>query len=50
MYLPYDEELQIIIQNDNFLDKEFIEVKDLPKENLPLIKIGLGIRFLGRVL
>ncbi|MCC0733525.1 MULTISPECIES: glycoside hydrolase family 65 protein [unclassified Clostridioides] len=36
MYLPYDEELQIIIQNDNFLDKEFIEVKDLSKENLPL--------------
>ncbi|MCC0658659.1 glycoside hydrolase family 65 protein [Clostridioides sp. ZZV14-6154] len=36
MYLPYDEELQIIVQNDNFLDKEFIEVKDLPKENLPL--------------
>lgn len=36
MYLPYDEELQIIVQNDNFLDKEFIEVKDLPEENLPL--------------
>ncbi|MGO1044418.1 glycoside hydrolase family 65 protein [Clostridioides difficile] len=36
MYLPYDEDLQIIVQNDNFLDKEFIEVKDLPKENLPL--------------
>ncbi|MEZ7089587.1 glycoside hydrolase family 65 protein [Clostridioides difficile] len=36
MYLPYDEELQIIIQNDNFLDKEFVEVKDLPKENFPL--------------
>ncbi|UWD46931.1 family 65 glycosyl hydrolase domain-containing protein [Clostridioides difficile] len=36
MYLPYDEELQIIVQNDNFLDKEFIEVNDLPEENLPL--------------
>ncbi|HID1283318.1 TPA: glycosyl hydrolase family 65 protein, partial [Clostridioides difficile] len=36
MYLLYDEELQIIIQNDNFLDKEFVEVKDLPKENFPL--------------
>ncbi|OJT85791.1 hypothetical protein BM535_22050, partial [Clostridioides difficile] len=22
--------------NDNFLDKEFVEVKDLPKENFPL--------------
>ena len=36
MYLPYDEELDIIVQHDDFLDKEFIKVKDLPKENLPL--------------
>lgn len=36
MYLPYDEGLDIIVQHDDFLDKEFIKVKDLPKENLPL--------------
>lgn len=36
MYLPYDEDLDIIVQHDDFLDKEFIKVKDLPKENLPL--------------
>ena len=36
MYLPYDEELDIIVQHDDFLDKEFIKVKDLPKENLPI--------------
>ena len=36
MYLPYDNDLGIIVQQDNFLDKDFIEVKDLPKENLPL--------------
>lgn len=36
MYLPYDEELNIIVQHDDFLDKEFIKVSNLPKENLPL--------------
>ncbi|MGL5315740.1 MAG: glycoside hydrolase family 65 protein [Peptostreptococcaceae bacterium] len=36
MYLPYDKELDIIVQHDDFLDKEFIKVSDLPKENLPL--------------
>ncbi len=36
MYLPYDEELGIIVQHDTFLDKEFIPVKDLDKCNLPL--------------
>lgn len=36
MYLPYDEELNIIVQHDDFLDKEFIKVSDLHKENLPL--------------
>lgn len=36
MYLPYDEELDIIVQHDDFLDKELIKVKDLPKGNLPL--------------
>ncbi|MDU4934754.1 MAG: glycoside hydrolase family 65 protein [Peptostreptococcaceae bacterium] len=36
MYLPYDKDLDIIVQQDNFLDKDLIEVKDLPRENLPL--------------
>lgn len=36
MYLPYDKELDIIVQHDDFLDKEFIKVDDLTKENLPL--------------
>lgn len=36
MYLPYDKELDIIVQHDDFLDKEFIKVAELPKENLPL--------------
>ena len=33
MYLPYDEELDIIVQHDDFLDKEFRKVKDLQKCN-----------------
>lgn len=36
MYLPYDNDLDIIVQHDDFLDKELIKVKELPKENLPL--------------
>ncbi len=36
MYLPYDEELGIILQQDNYLDKEQILVKDLDKKHLPL--------------
>ncbi len=36
MYLPYDEELDIIVQHDDFLDKKFIKVSNLPKDNLPL--------------
>ncbi|MGL4913246.1 MAG: glycosyl hydrolase family 65 protein [Romboutsia sp.] len=36
MYLPYDKELDIIVQHDDFLDKEFIKVNDLSKGNLPL--------------
>lgn len=36
MYLPYDEVLDIIVQHDDFLDKEFIKVNDLQKSNLPL--------------
>jgi maltose phosphorylase len=36
MYLPMDEKTGLILQQDNFLDKEIIAVKDLDKKNLPL--------------
>ncbi|HKL41545.1 MAG TPA: family 65 glycosyl hydrolase domain-containing protein [Clostridia bacterium] len=38
MYLGYDEERNIFLQQDGFLDKEQILVKDIPKEELPLVK------------
>lgn len=36
MYLPYDETLGIYLQQDGFLDKELITVKDLPKSERPI--------------
>lgn len=36
MYYPYDEELGVFLQQDGFLDKELIAVKDLDKKHLPL--------------
>ncbi len=36
MYFPVDEERQVFLQQDGFLDKELIAVKDLPQEDLPL--------------
>ncbi|MFE4710429.1 glycoside hydrolase family 65 protein [Paenibacillus sp. NPDC056722] len=36
MYYPVDEELEIFLQQDGFLDKEIIKVKDLHPEHLPL--------------
>ncbi len=36
MYLPEDKELGIFLQQDGYLDKEQILVKDLHKSNLPL--------------
>ncbi|MFD0767012.1 family 65 glycosyl hydrolase domain-containing protein [Mucilaginibacter lutimaris] len=38
MYLGYDAQLGIFLQQDGFLDKEQILVKDLPKSELPLVK------------
>jgi len=38
MYLGYDAEKNIFLQQDGFLDKEQILVKDLPIEELPLVK------------
>jgi len=36
MYFPFDEEHQIYLQQDGFLDKELITVKDLPKDQRPI--------------
>ncbi|MCT8138148.1 glycoside hydrolase family 65 protein [Anaerobacillus sp. CMMVII] len=36
MYYPYDEEMGIYLQQDGFLDKELIHVKDLDPKHLPL--------------
>ncbi|WP_238653255.1 glycoside hydrolase family 65 protein [Paenibacillus piscarius] len=36
MYYPADEERGIFLQQDGFLDKEIIQVKDVSPENLPL--------------
>lgn len=36
MYYPYDEERGVFLQQDGFLDKELIAVKDLPAGNLPI--------------
>ncbi|NMM49984.1 glycoside hydrolase family 65 protein [Marinigracilibium pacificum] len=36
MYYPYDEERKVYLQQDGFLDKELIQVKDLAKEDRPI--------------
>ncbi|WP_339158377.1 glycoside hydrolase family 65 protein [Paenibacillus sp. FSL W8-0186] len=36
MYYPYDEKRGVFLQQDGFLDKEIIPVKDLKPEDLPL--------------
>jgi len=36
MYYPYDEDREIFLQQDGFLDKELIPVAELDKRNLPL--------------
>ena len=36
MYYPEDQDMGIILQQDGFLDKEIIKVKDLDSSNLPL--------------
>ncbi|MGB0863511.1 MAG: glycoside hydrolase family 65 protein [Saprospiraceae bacterium] len=38
MYYPRSEELNIFLQQDNYLDKEQILVKDLDPKHLPLVK------------
>jgi maltose phosphorylase len=36
MYFPYDEKHQVFMQQDNYLDKEQILVKDLPETERPI--------------
>jgi len=36
MYLPFDEKLQVFLQQDGYLDKEQILVKDLPASERPI--------------
>ncbi|MBN2519418.1 MAG: glycoside hydrolase family 65 protein [Bacteroidales bacterium] len=36
MYFPYDPEEEVFIQQDGFLDKEIIKVKDLDQKELPI--------------
>ena len=37
MYLPFDEKLGIIKQDDSFLDKKILDLDSIPKENFPLL-------------
>ncbi|MFD0792998.1 glycoside hydrolase family 65 protein [Mucilaginibacter litoreus] len=38
LYLPYDDNLQIFLQQDGYLDKEQTLVKDLPETDRPLVQ------------
>ena len=37
MYVPYDDKLKIIPQDDDFLDKEPWDFRNTPAENYPLL-------------
>jgi len=37
MYVPYDEKLKIIPQDDNFLDKELWDFQNTPRDHYPLL-------------
>ncbi len=37
MYLPYDERLGILMQDDSFLNKKRLDLTGIPKENFPLL-------------
>ena len=38
MYYPYSEKHQVFLQQDGFLDKELIPVKDLPESQRPIVE------------
>ena len=37
MYVPYDEKLQIVLQDDNFLDREPWDLHNTPRDHFPLL-------------
>ncbi|HSM73283.1 MAG TPA: beta-phosphoglucomutase family hydrolase [Desulfobacterales bacterium] len=37
MYIPYDEEIGIHLQDDSFLDKQLLDLESEPEENFPLL-------------
>ncbi|MDO4940258.1 MAG: beta-phosphoglucomutase [Erysipelotrichaceae bacterium] len=37
MYLPYDEKIGIIKQDDSFLNKKKLDIDSIPKDNFPLL-------------
>lgn len=37
MHIPYDETLQIHMQDDTFLQKKVLDINSIPKENFPLL-------------
>lgn len=37
MYVPYDEKLEIIPQDDSFLDREPWDLQNTPRERYPLL-------------
>lgn len=36
MYYPYDEEMDVYVQHDGFMDKDLMPAADLPKEDRPI--------------
>ncbi|HUH27656.1 glycoside hydrolase family 65 protein [Gelidibacter sp.] len=46
MFFPYSEEHQVYLQQDGFLDKELITVKDLPKSERPINQVWSWDRIL----
>ena len=50
MYKPEDKELGIFLQQDGYMDKEQMLVKDLQRMICHLIKSGAGIGFFVPVL
>jgi trehalose/maltose hydrolase-like predicted phosphorylase len=37
MYIPYDENLQIHMQDDSFLQKKILDLKEIPEDHFPLL-------------
>jgi alpha,alpha-trehalose phosphorylase len=37
MYVPFDDRLNIILQDDNFLDREHWDLRDIPRDRYPLL-------------